>query len=347
MTVAVATAEVGHVRTSHDQAHYWAIVLAGGDGERMRPAIESWLGFNCPKQYCTFVGSRSMLQHTLDRAGQLVHPKRIVTVVAREHRRFLGSFWQPDVAGRVIEQPRNRGTAPGIFLAVTYIMAADPQATVLMFPSDHFVFPEERFMAHVVRAGLLSRCLEGQFVLLGAQPDRPEREYGWIEPGAAKKAWTWSSHEEARGIRNFREKPSLSEARKLLELGCLWNTMITAVNVKTLWQLGNQLFPSMMDKFEALRQVLLAIQAGWMGEEQEQVTLSRIYQDMESADFSRDLLQSVPERAVVLPLRGVDWSDWGQPARVVESLARVGKRPYFCDSEHAFPRFSRGVGTVS
>lgn len=334
MTVAVATAKVQQVRVQQDQAHYWAIVLAGGAGERIRPAIKSWLGFNCPKQYCTFVGSRSMLQHTLDRARQLVHPKHMVTVIDREHRRFLGSsFGQRGNAGRVIEQPRNQGTAPGIFLPVTYIMAADPQATVLMFPSDHFVFPEARFLAHVVRAGLLAHCLEDQLVLLGAQPDRPECEYGWLEPGALKKAWTWSSHEEVRRILNFREKPSPTEAKEFFNLGCLWNTMITAFKVKTLWKLGKQLYPRMMDRFETLRQVLLAIQAGWMGEEQEQLTLSRIYQDMESADFSRDLLQRVPDRAVVLPLRGVDWSDWGRPAWVVESLAPLGKRPYFCTSK--------------
>ena len=59
----------------------WAIVLAGGEGERLRPQIKGWLGYHCPKQYCTFVGRRSMLQHTLDRAKQLVPADRIITVM--------------------------------------------------------------------------------------------------------------------------------------------------------------------------------------------------------------------------------------------------------------------------
>ena len=47
----------------------WSIILAGGDGERTRPFIQEWLGVAVPKQYCTFVGTRSMLQHTWDRAN--------------------------------------------------------------------------------------------------------------------------------------------------------------------------------------------------------------------------------------------------------------------------------------
>lgn len=217
----------------------WAIVLSGGDGESMRPVVEDWLGYHCPKQYCTFVGSRSLLQHTLDRARQIVHPEHIVTVIGRGHRNFLeGSLGHMEIPGRVIEQPANRDTLPGVLLAATYIMTMDPQAIVLIFPSDHFVFPERRFLVHVVRAGLLAHCLEDRLVLLGAQPDRPAPEYGWIEPGAQKKAWAWSSRESAREIISFREKSLLPEAEDFFSLGYLWNTMITAVQVKTLWSLG-------------------------------------------------------------------------------------------------------------
>ena len=52
----------------------WSIILAGGEGNRTRPFIEQWLGRHKPKQYCTFVGNRSMLQHTFDRADRLVRP---------------------------------------------------------------------------------------------------------------------------------------------------------------------------------------------------------------------------------------------------------------------------------
>jgi mannose-1-phosphate guanylyltransferase len=54
-----------------ETGHRWAVILAGGEGERMRAAITSWLGTHRPKQYCSFVGSRSMLEHTVDRARRL------------------------------------------------------------------------------------------------------------------------------------------------------------------------------------------------------------------------------------------------------------------------------------
>lgn len=60
----------------------WSVILAGGEGERVRPLIERWLGRHKPKQYCTFVGSRSMFQHTVDRATRLTPSKRTVDVVA-------------------------------------------------------------------------------------------------------------------------------------------------------------------------------------------------------------------------------------------------------------------------
>ena len=64
----------------------WSIVLAGGDGVRSKAFIRRWLGYEKPKQYCSFVGSRSMFQHTLDRAAKLTPWERVVVVAARHHQ---------------------------------------------------------------------------------------------------------------------------------------------------------------------------------------------------------------------------------------------------------------------
>jgi mannose-1-phosphate guanylyltransferase len=64
----------------------WSIILAGGEGTRVSSLVHRWLGRPKPKQYCAFVGTRSMFQHTLDRASRLTPPERMVTVVAHGHR---------------------------------------------------------------------------------------------------------------------------------------------------------------------------------------------------------------------------------------------------------------------
>src|SRR3990172_2715222 len=140
---------------SADSGHLWSIVLAGGEGERTRAFVEEWLGYHKPKHYCVFAGTRSLFQHTIDRADALGSPERRVVVAAPEHRGHLLEQLAGRGEGRVLFQPKNRGTAPGVFLGVTYVLARDPNATVVIYPSDHFVYPESAFLnvvANAVRA---------------------------------------------------------------------------------------------------------------------------------------------------------------------------------------------------
>ena len=70
---------------SRRSSQIWSIVLGAGDSGRMTDFIQRWLGHSRPKQYCTFVGDRSLFQHTLDRASALCRQEHIVALVAREH----------------------------------------------------------------------------------------------------------------------------------------------------------------------------------------------------------------------------------------------------------------------
>ena len=78
------------------RGNVWSIALAGGDGVRTKDFIRRWLGSEKPKQYCTFVGSRSMFQHTLDRASRLTTWERVVVVAARHHQ---DEVWSQLMAG--------------------------------------------------------------------------------------------------------------------------------------------------------------------------------------------------------------------------------------------------------
>jgi mannose-1-phosphate guanylyltransferase len=296
----------------------WSIILAGGEGTRLRSLVHRWLGRPKPKQYCAFVGTRSMFQHTLDRAVRLTPGDHIVTVVARSHRDDVLAQLDGRTGGTILFQPANRDTAAGLFLPLTYIRARAPQTTVVIYPSDHFVYPEIRFLEVVRRAARIAESRPDRLVLLGVAPDRLELDYGWIRPG---RSIADLPDEPMQAVGSFLEKPNAAEADAALRAGALWNTLVFAANADLLWALGWQCVPDMMPLFERLN---LAI--GGPGEVR---VLDEIYRNMPAKNFSSDLLQHVPEHLVVIELSGVLWSDWGKPSRIAESLRRIDRRPAF------------------
>jgi mannose-1-phosphate guanylyltransferase len=171
----------------------WAVVLAGGDGTRLRPYVTRRFGDDRPKQYCAFAGGRTMLQETVDRAARLATAERTVTVVAAWHQRWA-SEQLAGHPGTIVTQTMNCETGPGVFLPLCWVRARDPHAIVYILPSDHYVRPDDRFVAAVAAAGNVAAEQRDRLVLTGVVPDGPEPEYGYIEPGAATSTgWRASS----------------------------------------------------------------------------------------------------------------------------------------------------------
>ena len=289
----------------------WAIVLAGGDGERLKPFIQERFGCDKPKQYCKLTSDRTLLEETLLRVRALVSSERILTIIGHDHRRFLNG--EAKLCPRFIEQPAKRETAPGIFLPAAHVLREDPSATILIFPSDHYISAGRVFEQRVAAAAESAEMWPDKLVLLGAVPDGPEEDYGWIEPVRSSSAVS-----SALRIRRFREKPSAPEAEELYSRGCLWNTMIMAVKVRTLWEIGRQCLPEMMRRFEAVVPAL--------GGLQEADAVEAAYRGMDSYNFSRDIVEQVPDRVLVLPMSGVEWSDLGRPSRISHTLGRRGQQ---------------------
>ncbi len=298
--------------------HVWSIVLAGGEGERVKPLVLQWLGRHLPKQYCAFVGNRSMFQHTVERATTLTSPERTMVVAALHHHREISSQLRGRPIGKLLLQPTNCDTAAGIFLPVAYLRARDPRAIVVILPSDHFIYPEHHFLETVRQAMVAVEGMPERLLLLGVQPDRVETEYGWIQRGPQLNG---SPNYPVHAVSSFLEKPLAAQADTAFRAGGLWNTLVFTATVESLWQAGYTCFPDMMPLFERLV-------PAWDTPD-ERSLLEAVYRTMPVYNFSSDLLERLPDRMAVMELAGVLWSDWGKPERIAETIRRIGKTPAF------------------
>ncbi len=304
-----------------DPRHLWGIVLAGGDGARLRPYIRRTYGMNVPKQFMAFTGSRSMLQHTLQRAERLISPERILTVVSSRHGDEVERQLGDRPSGTVIVQPENRETAAGVLLPLMHILARDPKAVVAVLPSDHFVLEEERFMEHVRAAAKASAAMTDKIVLLGVTPDAPESEYGWIQQGDMILE---AGGMTLRGVRRFVEKPPPKRAAALLQQCCLWNSLVFTARADALLRLIRSCLPEMVERFDRIRRRV--------GKPGYRSVVKSEYRNMRPADISRAVFEKSPPNVAVMPLRGVLWSDWGSPRRIEGVLDRIKMRPAWVNS---------------
>jgi len=300
------------------QSHLWSLVLAGGDGRRMRPLIKQWLGREKPKQYCTFVGTRSMFQHTVDRADTFAPPERRVTVAASSHRHDVMSQLDGRHPGILLFQPANRDTAAGLFLGVASIRARDPFARIAVFPSDHYVAPECVFVDTVRCAAATLDFSSDRIVMLGCVPDHPETDYGWIQPGGEIGG---APGLPVQAVRRFVEKPCAEEAASVMAEGGLWNTFVFVARAETLWNLGWQYVPDVLALIDSSHDTPLG--------ETDPRDLEQIYRRMPALNFSSELLARAASSTAVMELRDVAWSDWGRPERIAEALASLERQPSF------------------
>jgi mannose-1-phosphate guanylyltransferase len=295
------------------------IILAAGEGRRLQPFVRQWRGDDLPKQYVDFTGAGSLLEQTWHRAEWLIPAERLLTIVNRSHLSYQEACLQLATrsAENVIIQPENKETGPGLLLSLMHQRRRDPDAVAVIFPSDHFIREEGPFMGHVDMACRVVERDPDSLVLLGMEPNGPEPDYGYI---LTKRRKEDGAGRCASRILRFVEKPDAETAEALILNGALWNTFVMVARVERLLILMRRLAPALYQAFDRVQAAI--------GTAREQETTEMVYRSLMPVNFSTQILQSdaAPRlaRLLVLPVRGVGWSDWGSAARLTADLERMG-----------------------
>lgn len=297
----------------HQQA--WAVVLAGGDGTRLRSLTRLIAGEDRPKQFSRLYGGRTLLAQTRSRLAPAISPERTLFTVVKAHERF----YTPELAdvrpSRVVVQPSNKGTTAAVIYSLLRISSLADDPIVGFFPTDHYYSEEMRFVASVRLALKAARERPDTVILLGASAEYPEVEYGWIEPDKRVECRFTNS---LLHVNRFWEKPPTHVAQALLQRGCLWNTFVMIGRASAFLDLLKGAVPGMLR--------ILGAASCLSDAEPDFAHGDKAYAALTPGDFSQQVLSVSTERLAVLRLGDVGWSDLGTPERVMFAITRSGLR---------------------
>ena len=220
----------------------WAVILAGGDGTRLRSLTRFICGDNRPKQFCPLFEGGTLLGHTVRRAERSIPTAQILFALTHTHRDFYVQELDGFQSQRIV-QPANKGTAPPILFSALSIARMDEDALMAVLPCDHIYSDEACFTAALESAFEIAANRPESVVLIGAQPSRPEVEYGWIELGAP----VGDESGELCRVRGFLEKPSLEVAQTLLGEHSAWNTFVMVGRVSAFLEMVAQAIPDVLE----------------------------------------------------------------------------------------------------
>ncbi len=224
----------------------YCVIMGGGIGSRFWPFSRKSL----PKQFLDFFGTgRSLLQQTYDRFSKVI-PKEHILIVTNDMYADLVREQLPELAdSQILLEPTRRNTAPCIAWAAYHIRALNPQANIVVAPSDHLILKEEEFL-EVISRGLEFVKDSGKLLTLGITPNRPETGYGYIQIDGEEE------EENFYKVKTFTEKPALELAKVFLESGeFYWNSGLFLWNVNTILRAVETLLPEVADKLAPGRDI--------------------------------------------------------------------------------------------
>lgn len=198
----------------------YCVIMAGGVGSRFWPLSRQ----GRPKQFLDILGTgRTLIQQTYDRFASFI-PKENFLVVTSVRYRNLVKEQLPELNDeQVLLEPLRRNTAPCVAYALNKIKLKNPEANLIVAPSDHLILKEEEFIRQI-KKGLEFIANNDVLLTLGIKPSRPETGYGYIQ---VKERMEFNGLDNLYKVKTFTEKPNLEMAKIFVDCGeFFWNSGI-------------------------------------------------------------------------------------------------------------------------
>lgn len=223
----------------------FCIIMAGGVGARFWPMSRK----DHPKQFIDILGTgETLIQATFNRFLKVCPPENIYIVTNESYRQLVLKQLPMITEAQVLCEPSRRNTAPCIAYANYTILQRNPDANVVVAPSDHIILKEDVF-TEVILAALKATAEHDWLLTLGIQPNRPDTGYGYIQ---FEEKEACESDSRVRKVKTFTEKPQLEMAKQFLASGdFLWNSGIFIWKLKTIMQSFAKHLPDVDQLFRA------------------------------------------------------------------------------------------------
>jgi mannose-1-phosphate guanylyltransferase len=279
----------------------YALIMAGGVGSRFWPVSRT----QYPKQFIDFFGlGKTLIQSTYERFLNLCLPENIFIVTNEIYVDLIKSQLPNISDNQILAEPIMRNTAPCIAYGSMKISQLNPEATIVVAPSDHTIGNQPAFIAAIeqaMEASSQSDCL----ITLGIKPNRPDTGYGYIQYADELLA----SNNEIHKVKTFTEKPNLELAKSFLQSGdFLWNAGIFIWSAKAINKAFQKHLPDMHEIFVGGKHAY--------NTDNERMFIGNAYQLCTNISIDFGIMEKA-DNVYVLPSE-FGWSDLGTWASIYE-----------------------------
>jgi mannose-1-phosphate guanylyltransferase len=275
----------------------YAIIMAGGVGSRFWP----WSKTEKPKQFLDVLGTgKTLIQQTYERINRICPKENILIITNALYAQTIAEQITDIPRENILSEPKGRNTAPCIAFGAFKIHRHNPNANILVAPSDHVILKEDLFVKVVEEAFDYARENE-VLMTIGIDPHKPETGYGYIQStGEILKSspGEWQLSE----VTAFREKPNLEKAKEFLESGdYFWNAGIFVWSVRTIIRSFEKHLPTMYSQFDAFETDF--------NTKNEEAAVRTIFNQCESISIDYGIMEKA--KNVCVMSTDIGWSDMG------------------------------------